>query len=147
MENIKLNQSEILTFNELISNLGLLDIHISKLNHSKVEIKPTTNKFEVKININPGETEKEDRILKVNINFNVNLNYEGAPFFLFEVFYKVLFSMKDPSTVGYDLGLEKIRKFFLQKHIPRILWPYLRQEFSSATGKSGIKPFNLPMIM
>ncbi len=147
MENIKLNQSEILTFNELISNLGLIDIYISRLNYSKVEIKPTTNKFEVKINIKPDEIEIEEKILKANINFNIKLNYDEAPFFTFEVDYKVIFSMKDIGTVEYDISVEKIKKFFLQKHIPRIVWPYLRQEFNNSTGKSGMKPFNLPIIM
>ncbi len=144
-QELTLSKEEFGEFRKLIDNIELRDVITVK------QAFEANRKYQlaeaVEVTIEPALAKiSVDTGLDVLKSYRVLVKKEKKTIFTFSATYEVLFSTRDSKQVSSILENEKIRQFFEGLQLSKILWPFIREEFRTASAKSGLKPFTLPFL-
>ena len=145
-----LTKEELMAFQKLIRNIELTDIFVRKMSYERnydTLYKGINGNLNVDVSMKPGPISYANDTMIVIKPYKVNLQSGKETILSLEVEYRLVFDLKDIEIVKTNLENEKVRKFFLDRQIMRFVWPFLREEFNSACGKTGIRPLVLPLLL
>ena len=141
---IKLTKEEFSQFFELIKNINLKNIFILK---EKYEIKNKENnlkKISIELKLKSGNLELENN--RAFVEYQIKLKDGKKIFYTQETKYEVELYIKNKEEVIKILKNENIEKFFIEKQLNKIAWPFLRVDFHNNLARVGIKPITLPLL-
>ncbi|SHF25488.1 hypothetical protein SAMN02745164_02101 [Marinitoga hydrogenitolerans DSM 16785] len=142
---IELNKEEFKLFFELIKNINLKDIFLSK---EKIEIHEKRNNgsstIKIELKIKTGNINLEKR--KAYIEYTIKLREKNKIIYKQETEYIITLNIKNIDKVSEIIKNKKIYTFFIEKQLNKIVWPFLRVDFHNNLGRVGIRPVTLPLL-
>lgn len=144
-QELRLNKDEFVEFRTLIDNIELRDVITVKQAFEANRKQKVTGSVQVNIESAPAEINVEDQ-LTVLKSYRIVVKQGKKNVLVFSATYEVSFDAKNAEKVNSILEKENIRQFFEGLQLSKILWPFIREEFRTASSKAGMKPFTLPFM-
>jgi preprotein translocase subunit SecB len=144
-QELTLSKEEFGEFRKLIDNIELRDVITVKQAFEANRKHQVAKAVEVTIESAPAKITVETD-LNVLKSYRVLVKQGKKGILIFSATYEILFTARNAEKVNAILENEKIRQLFEGLQLSKILWPFIREEFRTASSKAGMKPFTLPFL-
>jgi len=144
-QELTLSKEEFGEFRKLIDSIELRDVITVKQAFEANRKHQVAEAVEVTIESAPAKI-TADAGLNVLKSYRVLVKQGKKSILIFSATYEILFTARNAEKVNAILENEKIRQFFEGLQLSKILWPFIREEFRTASSKAGMKPFTLPFL-
>jgi hypothetical protein len=140
----KLSPEEFQKFLELIDSLELEDITVMKMSFELLSpLEEGT--VAIKIGERAGSPQRKGEKLEIPQAFAITVEQKEEEKLRFRVEYLLTFSVARDETVSQALEYEGVTRFFLEQQVPKLVWPFLREDFHFACSKLGLRPITLKL--
>ena len=140
----ELSREEIKKFRQLISMIELRDVLITAEKFKKYKANPSKK---LSVGIKQGQANlRLTESLVAECEYTISIKSGRSKFFELFINFEIHFDVSEVEIVKNLLSNENISAFFKDLQLAKIVWPFLREEFHSATGKAGLRPFTLPFL-
>lgn len=127
----------------LVESVELKEITIMEMSLRRSSRVPSPIEIETDFEVETSAIRKAELVARALFNLKAKSKGKVKPLMRIDLEYRVVYRVADLDSTALN---EDLINEFLKRNVPINVWPYIRENVMTLTGKMGLTPLILPVL-